>query len=313
MIYLVIGENQFRVDEAVARVCQGADEVVRLDGSALSREALVEALFATSLFAAKRVVCIDELSKHKALWEALPELYRDAEGTDLVLLEPKPDKRLKAYKWLAKEAKVVDCGHLHANDTRTVEKWLADYAAGQGVTLTAALASDMVRRAVRSDPHGNKPIIDQQLLATAVMQLQNADTVTPETVDTVLAPSAYENVFNLLGTVLDGRADEVAQQVATMRHNEEAYMVVGLLASQLTQLTALVLAGSGRSVDEVAKATGAHPFALRQMQKYAGRLSLERLARYIDLLRAADAQIKTSSTDPWTAIDIALAKIALDK
>ncbi len=310
MIYLVQGENQFRVDAALTELTQSADEVVRLDGAALTRETLHEALFAVSLFAAKRVVIIDELGKHKALWETLPERGGDTE-TDIVLYEPRPDKRLKTYKWLAKHAKVIDCGHLLASDTYAAEKWLKGYAKEQGVALTSEQASDMVRRAVRTDG-GSKPIIDQQLLATAVGQLRDAPAVTTEVIDTVLAPSVYENVFNLLGTALDGKLDEVERQVASMRTSEEGYMVLGLLASQLSQLAALVLAGPGRSIDEVAKATGAHPFALRSQQKYASRTSLESLTRYIELLKTADAQIKTSSTDPWTALDIALTKVALD-
>ena len=259
VIYLVVGDNQFRIDEALARF---GDQREQYDGRELTRESLMNALYGMSLFGGETTVVVDTLSQQKALWEALPDIIT---------------------------------------------------AAGQGVTLTAPLASDMVRRAVRTDATSNKPIIDQQLLATAIMQLRSAAAVTPELVDTVLAPSAYENVFNLLGTALDGRSDEVARQVATMRQSEEAYMVLGLLASQLSQLAALVLAGPRRSIDEVAKATGAHPFALRSMQKYATRLNTKQLAYYVELLQGADTQIKTSSTDPWTAIDIALTKIAFDK
>ena len=310
MIYLVVGDNQFRIDEALARF---GDQREQYDGRELTRESLMNALYGMSLFGGETTVVVDTLSQQKALWEALPDIITDAESVRLVLLEPKPDKRLRTYKWLVGVAKSIDCGHFSAQDTRGAEKWLIDYAAGQGVTLTAPLASDMVRRAVRTDATSNKPIIDQQLLATAIMQLRSAAAVTPELVDTVLAPSAYENVFNLLGTALDGRSDEVARQVATMRQSEEAYMVLGLLASQLSQLAALVLAGPRRSIDEVAKATGAHPFALRSMQKYATRLNTKQLAYYVELLQGADTQIKTSSTDPWTAIDIALTKIAFDK
>lgn len=312
VIYLVVGESQFRVDQALAEVSEGADEVLRYDGTALSLATLREALLGISMFAPKRVVIIDELGKQKGLWEVLPDIYQDSEQTNVVLYEPKPDKRLKTYKWLAKAARVIDCSHLPANDTRTAEKWLADYAAMHGVTLASGQVSDMVRRGIRADASSGKPIIDQQLLATAVSQLRDAGDVTTEAIDTVLAPSVYENVFNLLGTALDGKLDEVERQVASMRSSEEGYMVLGLLASQLSQLAALVLAGRDRSVDDVAKATGAHPFALRQMQKYATRLTATTIGHYIRLFAAADAQIKTSSVDPWIALDVALAKIALD-
>lgn len=308
MITLITGENQFRIDEALHRL---SGEMERHEGQTLTRETLMSALHSVSLFGTDTVVVIDSLSQQKSLWEALPEIVGDVTSVELVLLEPKPDKRLKVYKWLAKEATIVDCSHFLASDTRAAEKWLMDYATGLGVSVQPTQVSDMVRRAVRSDAGNSKPIIDQQLLATAVRQLQSAEAVTAELIDTVLAPSAYENVFQLLGTALDGRADAVARQVATMRHGEEAYMVLGLLASQMTQLAALVLAGGEQSIDEVAKATGAHPFALRSMQAYSKRLSLGQLAYYVELLKTADEHIKTSSTDPWTAIDIALTKMAL--
>lgn len=312
MIYLITGENQFRVDEALADKTSKADEVERLDGAALTREALSTALFSVSLFAKRRVVIIDELSKHKSLWEALPEIISDAPSVDVIFHEPRPDKRLKTYKWLTKAATVIDCSHLLASDAHAAEKWLVGYAKEQGVELASAQAGDMVARAQRADASSSKPIIDQQLLATAISQLRSADVVTDEMIDAVLAPSVYENVFTLLGAALDGRGDGVARQIAHMRQTEEPHMVLGLLASQLTQLAALFLAGPDESIEAIAKASGAHPYALRSMQKYSSRLTADTLSRYVDLIIAADAQIKTSSIDPWTALDVALMKIALE-
>lgn len=310
MIYLLVGENQFRVDAAIAEIA-GQTPHTRLDGASLSRESLVGALFSVSLFEPASVVVIDELSKQRDLWDMLPSTYKEVDGVTIVLREPHPDKRLKAYKWLTTHAELIDCGYFAANETRAAEQWLARYATDQRTNLTSTQVADMVRRALRTDAGSTRPVIDQQLLATAVQQLSDSGQVTTEMIDTVIAPSAYENVFDLLGQALSGNVDAIAGRVATMRHSEEGYMVLGLLVSQITQLTALVLAGRDQTVDDVAKAMGAHPFALRSMQKYATGLGVDQLAMYVEALNEADARIKTSSIDPWTAIDIALNNIAL--
>lgn len=310
MLYLVTGENQFSVDQALADLVRTADEVRHYDGALLSHEELTAAIFAVSMFASHRVVVIHELSKQKLLWEALPKIYQAVDQTDVVIYEPRPDKRLKTSKWLATAAQVIDCKHILGSDTSSAEAWLADYSRGQGVSLRQQQIADMVRRAIRTDAN-DKAIIDQQLLATTVLQLRDADNIDDDILDTVLSPSIYENVFSLLGSALDGDRRKVTEQVAHMRQGEESYMVLGLISTQLAQLIAIYLADENQSIDDIAKATATHPYALRSMKKFAAKLTLGQLKSIVQVFVDADEAIKTSSIDPWTALDIALMKVTL--
>lgn len=310
MIHVLLGENQFRIDAALRELTQGADEVRRLDGVTLTRSELVEAVYGVSLFASERVVIIDELSRQRSLWDSLPELLKDPTDVTVIFAEPNLDKRLKTYKWLTQHTKIIDCEYLEANNTRAAETWARDYATNQNVVLSGELAAEMVRRALRTDPGSKRPIIDQQLLATALTQLSGSGEVTRELIDTVLAPSSYENVFELLGLVLDGSVEALSRVIDHMRRHDDAYMVTGLLASQLTQLTALVLARGEVSIEQIAKDTKAHPYALRSLQRYAGRLTRQDLAWYVSQLAQADGLLKTTSNDPWLVVDVALTKMA---
>lgn len=309
MVYLFIGENSFEIDQRMkALIAEYTGELEWIDGGELSSEQLPELLTGTTLFSSQRLVVIKGASGNRPVWAALGGWLERGISNDLVLIEPSVDKRTKTYKWLQKNAQVVECAPWRDYEAGKARAWLRAYAKEHSVTLTSDIEQAMVERAVVADESG-KAIIDQALLANAVEQLTEAEGVTMEALDAVLPASSYGNVFQLLERALSGQTREVRDLVQTLRLRDDAHMVAAVLSSQAVNLVALSLArDAGVSTAQVAKDIGVHPYALSQMETLAGE-SRGKIDRIIDELTALDTALKTSVGDPWQRVEVALLRL----
>ncbi len=310
MLYVLTGDNLFQRDQEIARIAGGRD-IERYEGADLAPERLGEVLAGQTLFATDSVTRIDTPSANKAVWEAL-ESWAERVSGDVIVVEPKPDKRTRTYKALQQHATVIDCTMWSERQSGKAAIWLRSYSSDRQVSLSSAQIDDVVHRAIRPSDDGKSTVIDQQLLATVIDQLAGAETITDDMIDTVLAPSMHENVFSLFGAALDGDVATVRAKIAHLRVSQEAHMAFGLLGSQATNLAALVLGGD-RTSAEIAKDIGTHPFALSQLERYAAKLSRRDVARIIDTLATADERLKRSTAEPWTLLEQALLDIALSR
>ena len=82
---------------------------------------------------------------------------------------------------------------------------------------------------------------------------------------------------------------------------------MGLLASQATNLTALVLADGDSKL--VASDFSANPYVLRKLASSAKGADKEKLKRINDALLRVDLQMKTTSVNPWLLVEAALVGI----
>ncbi|MDO4774006.1 MAG: DNA polymerase III subunit delta [Candidatus Saccharibacteria bacterium] len=299
MIYLLHGDNEFCKRQELTKLTDGA-VMQRYDGEELTVAALQEALMAQSLFAAADVVVIRDLSANTAVWAALPEVTEGTETT-LILLETKPDKRTKTYKWLQKHAAVIECASFTERQVPQLAKWCVERAATHGVKVTTAQATRLIERLGR----------DQLRLDMVLQQLALAGVVTDAVIDELVPLPKTESVFLLLQAALAGDGARVGQIIAYLEADggpDGAYQTLGLLASQAVQLSALVL--SDGDTARVAADFGANPYALRQLAGIARRLSATEAAQVVVALAEADMQMKTTSVAPWLLLEAALARIA---
>lgn len=303
----------FKRHEELARIV-GGREYRQYDGSEMTIGELPTALGGQSLFGGDEVVVLGDASTNKDLWVALePWIEKLDADTTLVLLENKLDKRTKTYKLLQKHAKVIACDNWPARQSGQAELWLGEYAKSLGATLDTAARRDMVQRAIRPSIVDDKPVVDQQLLATATQQLALSEgAVTPDLIETILPPSLNENVFVLLERAIQRDIATVQRMVSHLRSaQQDGHQTLALLASQATNLAALVL--SDDSTDQIAADIGAHPYALRQLAPLARDCSRQRIRLVVQSLARADEQLKSSRGEAWELIEKSLVEIALKK
>lgn len=300
MITVLTGENSFEIDrETKRRIAAFSGETERFDGIDISKEKLADIFIGTSLFASKRLVIIRHLSENKAMWSDL-ELWINklSDDTELLFIEPKPDKRTKTYKLLQKQASVTEYKSLGERDFSQAEMWLKSEAKKMNIELELAAAKELVVRLG----------VEQWTLINELEKLAAFEVITKQIVEQHTPKSAHDSVFELLTTALSGKSELVHEMLANVRISNDPYMTFGLLSSQIFQLAALVL--SDKPSDEVAKDIGAHPFALKKMSGYRHKLDQQKIARIIELAADSDMESKTSSADPWVLIETLLIKIS---
>lgn len=300
MIQILTGDNSFEVERALQKTVErfgGAAE--KVDGSALELKQLPDLLMGGTLFATKRLVIIRGLSENKTLWLNFSDwLTRIDDDIELVLVEPKLDKRTKTYKDLKKIADMHEFSAWTERDSLKAEQWVA----GEAGRLTLALDRNLGRLLVaRVGP-------DQWALYHALQKLSVLDTVSAEVIAEVIEASPTENVFGLFDAALKGQAQLVSQMIATLSLSEDPYKLLGLLSGQGFQLAALVVADKPSA--DVAKEIGAHPFVLSKLTPYAKTLGMSGARRVVAAFAEADSGMKRSVAEPWLLIERALLKVA---
>lgn len=110
MITLLVGENDYELTQKITQLKAEFNGVAeRYDAADLSTEQLADIFAGQSLFAMTRLIFLDAPSENAELWKQFDQwAKRLSDDTQLVLIEPKPDKRTSTYKWLKKHANVQE-------------------------------------------------------------------------------------------------------------------------------------------------------------------------------------------------------------
>ncbi len=299
MITLLTGDNSFEINRAVKRlVADFAGQAEKVDGADLEIRQLPDLLMGVSLFSEKRLVIISDLSANKLIWpEFSTWLGRVSDDINLILVEPKPDKRTSTFKELKKLARVTEYNQWEPRDTAKAEAWLVDEAKQVGFKLDAPSAKLIVRRVG----------LDQWQLYYAIQKLAAVDVINQSTIESVIDANPTENVFNLFEAAMQGDRARVASMLAVIEQTEDPFKLLGLLSSQAFQLAAVITASS---TDDIAKDLGIHPYAVTRLKQSARKLGRGGARKIIDIFATADDDQKLSRADPWLLIERSLQKIA---
>lgn len=299
MIRLLCGENDFELTRRIGQLKREFDGTSeRYDASELTNERLADIFAGQTLFSLKRMVLLDNPSTCSELWQNLEMwLGMVSSDTELVLIEPKPDKRTSAYKWLKKNVTVEEFEPMNDRDIGKVLAWMEAYASARNLSLTSAQAKRLVQRGG----------INQWELAQAIDKLSLAGQVTDEWIDNVIEQSPTESVFALFETALNGDTKRLAEIITELRRTEDPYRVMGLVNSQLIQLVVLVF-GDG-DVAKVAADTGAKSsYPLQKLAPYAKRITKHEANELMHVFAQVDMRLKTTDADPWLLLESALIK-----
>ncbi len=310
MIYLIVGTNAYRVQYELQQLVKALDvRPEKIDASSLDLNKLADTVRGLSLFQERRLIVIERLSERKDLWDKLGEWASDiAVETYLVLIEPRPDKRTKTFKILQKTAKLVEAMPLTDRQHPAAEKWLLDYASEHGVRLTKTQASNMIARAIVADEKSRSAEIDQLQLTHAVAALKNTVKIDDAAIATVLPPAREFSVFDIIELAVCGKTANLRSALDELRRSDDVYKVAPLVWSQWSQLVLLAKAEAAGASDKID--LGIHPFVAKKLRPLARQLSPKDLAELTELAAERDYQMKTSSVDPWAALEDFLFRVA---
>ncbi len=304
MIVTLTGVNDFARTQELAKLvaafvsAHGDMAVERLDGEEASADRMRESVESLPFLTARKLVVLREPGKQKAFAEKIADILAAvAETTDVIIVEPKLDKRASYYKILQKQTDFRESAELDADQ---LARWASVYAGEQDGTLSMGDARLLIDRVG----------LNQQLLKSELDKLLsfNPD-VTRQTIALLTEPTPQSTVFELLDAAFSGnptRALELYREQRAMK--VEPLAIVAMLAWQL-HILAVAKAGGSRSAEEIARAAKLSPFVVRKSQQMVRKLTGAQIKSLIANLLAIDVQLKTTAIDADEALQYYLLQV----
>ncbi len=305
MVITLTGDNAFGWQRELRQLTNafinehGDLALERVDGEEAEFAKIQEALTALPFLAAKKLVVLRAPSKNKQFAEQAEQLLGEVpEFTEVILVEPRLDKRLTYYKFLKKNTDFREFPELDQNG---LARWLAEAAkAGKG-SLNSADARYLVERVGAN----------QQLLANELEKLLLYNPkITRQTIDELTEPAPQSTIFQLLEAAFAGNKRRAMDLYAEQRALKvEPQQIVAMLAWQLHVLAVIKTAGE-RNAGQIAQEAKINPYVVGKSQSIARKLSLADLKELIGKLLRIDTASKRTSLDVDEALQHYLLSLA---
>jgi DNA polymerase III delta subunit len=299
------GENDYaRSSELSKRLdafikAEGELAVERLDAEEADFVRISEALTSLPFLANKKMVVLYSPSKSKDFADRGEELLKALpDTTDLILYEPKFDKRSSVYKLLKSK---TDFKEFKALDLPELARWASEQAKASGSQLSTADARYLVERIG----------LNQQIVASEVEKLSLlGGTIDRTRIDTMTEPTPQSTIFQLIDAAMNGRVEHAMKLYDEQRSMKvEPQQIVAMFAWQLHAM-AVVKAAGDRSPDRVVKEAGLSPYVASKTASLVRRLTLGRLVQLVDELVQIDIRSKREALDLDAALKNFIIKLA---
>ncbi len=292
MITTLTGSNSFGlktelklwIDEFIKE--HGDMGLERLDGEEDEFDRIRESLESLPFLATKKMVVLRIPGNNKEFVEKAEILLTNmSETTDVIIVEPKLDKRSSYYKFLKNKTDFKEFNEL---DENSLAKWLIEQAKHKDGLISSNDARYLIERVGTN----------QQLLANEIIKLINYDKkITRQTIDLLTEPTPQTTVFELLDAAFAGktkRALEIYEEQRALKI--EPIQIIAMLSWQLHVLAIIKTAGSKSSAD-IAREANINPFVVRKSQNIADKLTLNELKKLITDVLELDVRMKSESID----------------
>lgn len=305
MIITLAGTNSFLLQLELrslvkAFVAEHGDLALeRIDGQETELSRVRESLSSLPFLAPKKMVVLRAPSANKQFIENAEQILASvADTTDLIIVEPKLDKRLAYFKVLKKQTDFRDCPPLDENG---LAAWLIRIAKEKSGTISSNDARYLIERVGAN----------QQLLYNELEKLLLYDAaITRQTIDLMTDQLPQSTIFQLLEAVFAGNAKQAIRLYQEQRALKvEAPQIVAMLAWQL-HILALVKAAGNRAPADIAKEAKLSPYVVQKSAHIARNLTLRELKTLINRLLEIDLKSKRTNLDTDEALQLYFVTLA---
>lgn len=253
----------------------------RIDGEEAEYDRIREALESLPFLASRKLVVLRAPSAQKEFTEKVEQLLGNLpETTDVIIHEPKLDKRSVYYKFLKKNTEYMEFNEL---DEYGLAKWITSQA-----DISPNDAKYLVERVGAN----------QQLLSNELAKLTTYNPkVTRETIDLLTEPNPQSTIFQLLDAAFAGDKKQMLRLYQEQRASKvEPQQIIAMLAWQLHILAVVKTAGDkGDSI--IAADAKINPYVIGKSRSITRHLTPQKLKDLIHGLAELDVQLKTTAID----------------
>ncbi|HET9173984.1 MAG TPA: DNA polymerase III subunit delta [Candidatus Saccharimonadales bacterium] len=306
MITTLTGDNSWALQQELNAIVSGFIAshgelaVERIDGEEADFVHIQESLTSLPFLVSKKLVVLRIPSANKKFVDEIEALLNDStETTEVVIVEPKLDKRLNYYKYLKKNTEFKEFLQLDFNG---LSRWLIQSAKKQGGTITSNDARYLLERI---GPN-------QQLLANELEKLLLHDTkISRQSIDLLTEPTPQSTVFQLLEAAFAGNAKRTLQLYHEQRQLKvEPLQIVAMLTWQLHVL-AVIKTAADRTPAQIAKEAHLSPYVVQKSIGIARHMTIAELKKHIENLLTIDVRSKRDGIDIDEALQHYLLTLAV--
>lgn len=292
MIITLSGSNSYMLNKELADMVRSfVDEhtdmaLERLDGEESEYNQIRGSVESMPFLASKKMVVLRKPGSNKKFAENIAELLEAvSEATDLIIVEPKLDKRSSYYKTLKKR---TDYREYTDMDDAQLSNWLVNAAKEQGGTLSRPNAALLIRRIGT----------DQQTLHSELMKLLSYDkNITKDNIELLTEPTPQSSTFDLIDAAISGKTQRALAIYEDQRKQRiEPLAIIGLLAWQLHILAVIKTAGD-KDAAEIARDAKLNPYVVRKSSGLARSFPFGLLKDLIAETHQLDVRMKSESID----------------
>jgi DNA polymerase III subunit delta len=292
MIITLTGANDFMLRDVLRQI---RSEFIKeytdmglenYDGQDVDAKLLPSILQALPFLVAKRMIIFRQPSAQKTIQDALEQLLDTvSDSTDLIIVEPKLDKRTSYYKALKKQ---TDFREFNAMDERALGQWLTTEAEAHEGSLSLTDANYLVQRV-----GANQLLLSNELQKLLDYQPQ----ITRQTIDELTEPTPQSSVFDLVDAAMAGNKKRTVALYHEQRQQKvEPMAIMGMLAWQL-HILALVKTAGERSPSVIASEAKVSPYVVSKTQNVARRASLADIKDWVHQASLLDIRLKRQPID----------------
>lgn len=297
MITVLTGDNDFARNQELASITKvfiknyGDFGIEKVEASTVEMGRLLESVSSLPFLADKRMIILTDIGLNKDIIDN-PDKLLDAvaETTELIINEPKFDKRLNLYKVLKKRATVKD---FPALDARALPQWLVKEAKLRGGGLTLPDATYLVQRV-----GANQMFLHNELDKLLTYQ----PVITKETINLLTEPEPQSTIFDLLEAAFSGKTNKALELYKEQRKQQvEPQEIMGLIAWQV-HILAVVKANEKLGPDGIASASKLNPYVVRKTMYLTSSKSLRDIKDLVKKVLDLDIRLKSEAVDADDAI-----------
>lgn len=292
MITVLTGSNSFALNVELKRLVAdfvkeyGDIALEKVDGEEVEYQKIVESIQSLPFLSARRLVVLRNPSAHKAFMEDFEKLTDTIpENSDILIVEPKVDKRTSYFKQLKKMKDFYEFSEL---DEMALQKWAVKFALEAGGQISSSDAAHLINLLGPS----------QQLLASELQKLLNYNPkIDRSSIDELIEPMPQSTVFELMDAALSGNSKKALKIYGEQRlARVEPQEIMGMIAWQLHVL-ALIKAAGNKTPDQIASEAKLHPFVVRKGLNITKNLSMQRIKKLVSKATEIDYRSKTEGID----------------
>lgn len=292
MIITIYGENSFgvrrRLNDLINAFTNKNGELAleKFDAEESETQSIIESIKALPFLSPRKMVVVRNGAGNSEFAGQIEQIIGSfPSSTDLILYEPKIDKRSSYFKMLQKHTKLENYPNL---DKAKLAKWLVDEAKKQNSKLSLADASYLVERLGEN----------QEMLFNELSKLAIYDSdISKENINLLTEPTPQSKVFDLLDAAFGGQKSKALELYADQRAQKvEPAMILAMIGWQLRLMSFVKLAGS-RKPTQIAKDSGVNPYPLNKARALASKISDKELKGMVDKAAEIDIKSKTAGLD----------------